>query len=92
MPILAWKSPVSGIIHLAGYFRDQDPTPHYSPGGVGWFIDLNSTPQRTGQLAAGQFENGAPAQDFNVYVDVRDGDMIYFGIDPLENSDCDTTA
>ncbi len=91
MPIVAWTSPVSGIVHVYGFVNDQDGREESPDGGIGWFLDMNSTAEDPGELAAGVIENGAPRQDFDLFVEVLEGDTIYLGIDPLANPLNDNT-
>lgn len=92
MPIVAWKSPVSGIVHVSGFFRDMDSRVESPQGGFGWFVDLNSTSESTGELVSGTSENGGPRQNYSFYLEVRAGDTLYFGVDPLDNPLNDGTA
>ena len=79
--IVAWKSPITGTIVIAGDFTDL----HLGePTGVGWSVDKVST-----TLAAGQLLDGGSQSFYIPGVAVNKGQVLYFIIDALGNQDTD---
>ena len=72
--ILAWTSPVDGVVRIAGVLRKDDDKTH--PGDVRWAFEKNSSATDAGTLRSGMIE-----RDENAYVDftveVKRGDVIY---------------
>jgi hypothetical protein len=84
--IIGWKSPITGLVNVAGNFSDLDPN---CGNGVIWSVD------RAGQtLTSGSIANGGPPQTFKlVGVHVVAGQVLYFTVDP-NSADyfCDSTG
>jgi hypothetical protein len=84
--IIGWKSPITGVINVAGYFSDLDPN---CGNGIIWSVD------RGGQkLATGTIANGGPLQTFSLTgVSVFAGQVLYFVVDPNAGDYfCDSTG
>jgi hypothetical protein len=84
--LIGWKSPISGLVNVTGFFSDLDPQ---CGNGVIWSVDKGSQ-----TLASGTIANGGPSQSFNlVAVPVVVGQVLYFTVDP-NNGDyaCDSTG
>ena len=82
--IVAWKSPITGTILIAGDFTDL----HLGePTGIGWSVDKVST-----TLAAGQLPDGGSQSFYIPGVAVNKGQVLYFIIDALGNQDTDEIA
>jgi len=93
-PIVAWTSNVTGIINIAGFFRDQDVRAKDPEDTVGWFVDIKSSDQNQKELISGTiYASEAPeTDDVDIYVEVHKGDVIYFGIQPQIKPDFDLTV
>ena len=93
--VVAWNSPVTGVIRIGGRVADADPN---GGDGVAWAVDIRSETGRR-ELASGEIANGG-AQDFKQgknadalrAVHVHTGDRIELVILPKENYICDTTT
>ncbi len=85
MAIVAWRSPVSGSIRVAGGVSDIDPN---GGDGVQWLIAKGSG----APLDSGAIVNGG-SQEFSsaLAVDVEVGDVLYFGVHPGGGDDYDST-
>lgn len=84
--IIAWKSPITGSVNVAGFFSDLDPN---CGNGIIWSVD------RGGQkLATGTIANGGPLQTFSLTgVSVFAGQVLYFVVDPNSGDYfCDSTG
>jgi hypothetical protein len=82
--IVAWKSPLTGIVGIRGSFTDLDPN---CGNGVLWSIDKNA---RT--LLSGDLYNGA-SQRFSPRVRVDQDDVLYFIVDAKNSDFCgDSTS
>ena len=101
MAVIRWQAPLAGRIRIQGWFEDRDSRVELPNGGIGWFVDHNSSNSRVsnddaagrpGQLATGTIANGGARQSFDVYQDVAAGDYIYIGVDPQANYNNDTTG
>jgi hypothetical protein len=82
--VLAWKSPVQGIVDAAGSFESDDPG---GGSGISWLVDKNSTKLAGGPGGAGGGES------FDTSQAVTPGDVLYFLVGPAANNDAthDTT-
>src|SRR5260370_39200039 len=86
LSVNGWKSPMTGVINVAGYFSDLDPN---CGNGIIWSVD------RGGQkLATGTIANGGPLQTFSLTgVSVFAGQVLYFVVDPNSGDYfCDSTG
>lgn len=85
LAIVAWKSPVTGLVNISGFFSDLDPTGF---NGVIWSVDRGSQ-----TLASGTIPNGGPPQTFNLTnVSVKTGQVLYFTVDPDGDYSSDATG
>jgi hypothetical protein len=85
LAIVGWKSPITGLVNVAGYFSDLDPN---CGNGVIWSVDRVRT-----KLASGTIANGGASQSFSlVNVSVGTGQVLYFVVDPNRDSFCDSTG
>jgi hypothetical protein len=85
LAIVAWRSPVSGPVVVAGSFSDLDPN---CDNGVQWTIDKGGITLRSGDLP-----NGGPPMAFRFRVRVKVDDVLYFIVDPNGGDyACDTTG
>jgi hypothetical protein len=75
--VLAWKSPVQGIVRAAGSFQSDDPG---GGSGIRWFVDKNST-----KLVAGSDGVGG-GHSFDTSQAVTPGDVLYFLVGPAANN------
>jgi len=83
--IVGWKSPITGSVNVAGYFRDLDPN---CGNGIIWSVDKASSTLATGTIA-----NGGPAQTFSLTgISVSAGQVLYFIVDPNGDYHCDSTG
>jgi len=91
LAVIAWKSPISGLVNVAGLFSDLDPT---AGNGVIWSVDIWSASKGNQTLASGAIPNGGPAQTFSLTgVSVSVGQVLYFVVDPNSGDDfSDTTG
>jgi hypothetical protein len=81
-PVVGWRSPVTGIVNIAGTFLDLDP----SGNGVLWNIDKGSTSLSQGLV------NGN-SQDFLLTnVSVNQNDYIYFFVQHNNDVASDSTC
>ncbi len=84
--LIGWKSPIRGLVNVAGYFSDLDPQ---WGNGVIWSVD------KGGQtLASGTIANGGPSQSFSIVgVPIVAGQVPYYTIDPNSGDySCDRTG
>ena len=93
--VVAWRSPVSGVVRITGRVADADPN---GGDGIAWAIDRRGA-NGPHELAAGDFPNGgaqAFAQGKNANslqsVTVRQGERIEFIVLPKQNYSFDTTV
>ena len=85
LAIVAWRSPVIGVVSVAGSFSDLDPN---CDNGVLWSIDKGGATLRSGDL-----RNGSAPMPFRFRVKVKTGDVLYFIVDPKDGDyACDTTG
>jgi len=85
LAIIGWKSPITGLVNITGYFSDLDPT---GANGVIWSVDKGSQ-----TLASGTIANGGPPQTFGVTgVSVSVGQVLYFTVDPDGDYTSDATG
>ena len=90
MPILAWTSQISAKIQLQGHFSSTSLSEENNePGEIEWFVDLNSHPGHDGELTSGSVAASEQGSQFDVTVNVRPGDVIYFGITSKSNTPSD---
>jgi hypothetical protein len=84
--IIGWKSPITGVINVAGYFSDLDPN---CGNGIIWSVDRG-----THKLATGTIANGGPPQTFRLTgVSVFAGQVLYFVVEPNSGDYfCDSTG
>jgi hypothetical protein len=83
--IIGWKSPITALVNIAGYFSDLDPN---CGNGVIWSVDKGSSTLTTGTIA-----NGGPPQTFSLSgVSVYAGQVLYFVVDPNGDYHCDSTG
>jgi Ca2+-binding RTX toxin-like protein len=102
MAIIGWQSPTSGLVRVHGYFEDLDGGRTGSDGGgIGWFVDHNSSPSRVGnddangrpgQLATNTIPNGGGRHNYDLTIPISAGDWLYFGVDPQTTYHNDTTG
>ena len=93
--VVAWRSPVSGIVRITGRVADADPN---GGDGIAWAIDQRGA-SGPHELASGDFPNGG-AQDFTQgknanalqSVTVRQGERLEFVVLPKQDYTCDTTV
>ncbi len=91
MSVLAWTSPVDGVVRVAGTvtlpsLATCDPRPFGDPGGITWTIEHGSTPLGSAAIGPGGSFSFALTQA------VKDGETIYFVHDPAYNSLCDSAV
>ena len=89
MSVLAWTSPVSGMVKVAGTVSLPDtaicdPTPLGDPGGIIWTVEGKAGAIRTIELPAG----GSAVVEESVLV--KKGETLYFVHDPGYDSHCDS--
>ena len=91
LAVIAWKSPITGLVNVAGLFSDLDPT---AGNGIIWSVDIWSASKGNQTLASGAIPNGGPAQTFSLTgVSVSVGQVLYFVVDPNSGDDfSDTTG
>ncbi len=91
LAVIAWKSPMTGLVNVAGLFSDLDPT---AGNGIIWSVDIWSASKGNQTLASGAIPNGGPAQTFSLTgVSVSVGQVLYFVVDPNSGDDfSDTTG
>lgn len=83
--VIGWKSPITGVVNVAGFFSDLDPN---CGNGVIWSVDKGSS-----TLTTGTIPNGGPAQTFSLTgVSVSAGQVLYFVVDPNGDYFCDSTG
>jgi hypothetical protein len=83
--IVGWKSPITGLVNVAGNFSDLDPN---CGNGVIWSVDKGSS-----TLTRGTIPNGGPAQTFSLSgISVSAGQVLYFVVDPNGDYHCDSTG
>jgi len=84
--IIAWKSPLTGSVNVAGFFSDLDPN---CGNGIIWSVDKGGQ-----KLATGTIGNGGPLQTFSLAgVSVFAGQVLYFVVDPNSGDYfCDSTG
>jgi hypothetical protein len=82
--IVAWKSPITGTILVAGDFTDLHPG---GPTGVRWSVDKVRT-----TLTAGQLPDAGSQSFYIPGVAVSKGQVFYFIIDALGDQDADEIA
>lgn len=90
MGIIAWHSPVSGYVSIAGGVSDNDSA---CGDGILWFIDRNAVGVASGGYANGGsqlFANGQGGSQLNSLA-INVGDVIYLEIHPGGNYICDNT-
>ena len=81
--IVAWKSPVRGVVSVSGVFADSNPC---GADGVSWYID-----RRSQTLASGTVAEGG-RQTFRLRsVSVDKNTVLYFGVLANGSYFCDTT-
>jgi Protein of unknown function (DUF1549)/Protein of unknown function (DUF1553)/Planctomycete cytochrome C len=93
--VVAWRSPVSGVVRITGRVADADPN---GGDGIAWAIDQRGA-NGPRELASGDFPNGG-AQDFMQgknanslqSVTVRQNERIEFVVLPKQNYGFDTTV
>jgi len=85
LAIIGWKSPLTGLVNVSGFFSDLDPT---GSTGVKWSVDKGST-----RLASGTIQNGGAPQTFSLAsVSITAGQVLYFTIDPDRDYASDSTG
>jgi hypothetical protein len=85
LAIIGWKSPITGLVNITGFFSDLDPT---GATGVIWSVDRGSQ-----TLASGTISNGGPPQTFGLTgVSVSVGQVLYFIVDPDGDYSSDATG
>lgn len=90
-PILAWTSPVSGVVALGGGVRSDDPT---CGDGIAWALDAGASTLASGAYWRGgmqAFVDGTVRSSLSA-VAVNVGDTIYLIIDKKGDYTCDSTA
>jgi len=84
--ILAWQSPVTGLVTVTGIVVHEEPTCVAGrTDGTTLFVDKESTTVQSITLRPGG--RGA----VSATIDIRAGESIYFVVDPGYASNCDTT-
>lgn len=97
LAVLAWQSPTTAYVSIAGGFKDQNPG---GGDGVDWYIDMQSggnyTTLAQGTLANGGaqlFENGTVSPGVNLsQIRVGQGDYLYFIVNPRGSYGWDSTV
>jgi hypothetical protein len=85
LAIIGWKSPITGLVDVTGFFSDLDPT---GATGVIWSVDKGGQ-----RLTSGTIDNGGPPQTFTlVRVSVSAGQVLYFTVNPNRDDTSDTTG
>jgi hypothetical protein len=85
LALIGWKSPITGLINVAGFFSDLDPN---CGNGIIWSVDKGNQPLATGTIA-----NGGPTQTFSLTgISTFAGQVLYFTVDPNGDYFCDTTG
>jgi len=85
LAIIGWKSPITGVVNVTGFFSDLDPT---GATGVIWSVDRGSA-----TLASGTITNGGSPQTFSLTgVSVSTGQVLYFIVDPDGDYSSDSTG
>jgi len=84
LAIVAWRSPIDGIVGVSGSFSDLDGG---CGNGVLWSVDRDGR-----RFRAGDIDNG-DSQSFSITkIRVARGQVLYFTVDPKDgNFFCDTT-
>lgn len=84
LAIVVWRSPISKKINIQGSFTDLDST---CGNGVKWFINKGKDTLDSGVL------NGDQASFNLTKVQIKQGEVLYFIVDPNNNDYvCDTTG
>ena len=82
--IVRWKSPVTGIVNIAGTISSIDPT---CGDGVGWSIENGADIIRSGILP-----NGEGAAFFATDISITAGASLYFIVNMNGSTYCDSSA
>jgi hypothetical protein len=82
LAIVAWQSPVDSNVKVVGTFTALESCAN----GVLWSVDKGSTTLNSGMLLSGSASFTLPT------VGVKNGEVLYFTLDPNGNFNCDTTA
>ena len=82
--VVAWRSPVQGIVDAVGSFESADRT---GGSGIKWFVDKNKS-----KVVSGVDGRGG-GQSFSTTQAIMPGDVLYFIVAPAPNGDAshDTT-
>jgi len=87
--IIGWKSPITGLIDVSGFFSDLDPN---CGDGIIWSVD-KSIPQENQTLTSGTIANGGPLQSYSLSgLSIRAGQVLYFIVDRNQDYSCDSTG
>ena len=84
--ILGWTSPFSGEVRVTGVADMLQRTCPQPANGIRLTIDLGAQTLATDEVGAGS------TVSFEATASVAAGDSIYFLVDPVGNSSCDSTA
>lgn len=85
LAIVGWRSPITGVLKVSGFFSDLDPT---GATGVIWSVDKTGT-----TLVSGTIANGGPPQTFSLNsVPINAGQVLYFIVDPDGDYSSDSTG
>ncbi len=85
LAVIGWKSPITGLINVAGFFSDLDPN---CGNGIIWSVDKGSQ-----TLTSGTIANGGVPQSYNLTgISIVAGQVLYFIVDPNGDYFCDTTG
>lgn len=90
LAVIAWKSPIKGVVSVSGFFSDLDPT---AGDGIIWSVDIWSAAKGNQNLVSGTLANGGQPQTFSLTetsIDV--GQVLYFVVDPHQSDTSDTTG
>jgi hypothetical protein len=85
---VAWKSPISGQIHIRGRVADADDK---CGNGIEWVINRRAGTART-QVAKGAIGNGAMEAFPQLATEIADGEMVELLVLPKGEYSCDTTV
>jgi hypothetical protein len=82
--LVAWRSPVSGAVHVDAQFSDLDSS---CGNGIAWQLD-----QGRSTLASGRLPNGGSPQSASVDASVERGTSLYAVVDSVGEDGCDSTG
>jgi hypothetical protein len=84
-PVLEWRSPVTGFVHVTGSFSVGDPSCNHLSTGIHFRVDRGGSNLYTSVI------KGGDSAAFAVWTRVSVGESVYLMVDPGEETACDTT-